>query len=139
MFIVRPLFNIDRESMFDGFGPTSALVASRHVAQVTSVEESFAYFNADNRPNGRDERSLSVGDVVQVAGATGGFTFFAVKPCGFEQVTRLAVIKALRRKGTAGYSATRDERPSALPLPAAIRLADSFLTPENALEVAAAL
>lgn len=142
MYLVRPLFNTDRETVFSGFGATSALVASRHVVQATgetpleAAEQAFAIFNRDDRPNGYDERSLSVSDVVQVMNAkTGDIVFASVESVGFQHRTRIEVIRAIRR-GQSDAPATRDERPSNLGLYAAMTLADTFLTPENAIEKA---
>jgi hypothetical protein len=67
-------FNLNtRESFFDGYSPTHQLIRSglgERIIEAASLahvaELSFEQLNADDRPNGRMERSLSVGDVLEI-------------------------------------------------------------------------
>lgn len=107
----RPLFNMTRGDRFFGFedgrgrdGTPSELRPSRHFVQVAgdetqAAEEAFEWFNRDDRPNGRNERSVSVGDVIVLSGHDRLRRFMAVEGVGFRQVQRLDVIKGLRRHG----------------------------------------
>lgn len=64
----------ERYPMLDGYTRGDILVAARFGSRsidasspITAAERMFALMNSDNRPNGKVERSLCVGDVVRVA------------------------------------------------------------------------
>jgi hypothetical protein len=83
---------------FDGYTPGDPLTLSSVVmfpeadSAKGAAEVVFGYLNADDRPNGRTERSLSVGDVVKIIippeheGATGYFVWFACEPVGWVEI-----------------------------------------------------
>ncbi len=92
-FTCLPLFNSNsRNAMFDGYADGDQLTPSAFGAmsiQAKTAEEAaeqiFAMFNADHRPNGSIERSLSVGDVVRVAQER-EVVFLSVEGSGFRKV-----------------------------------------------------
>jgi hypothetical protein len=73
-FLVTAFFNLNsRDSFMDGYSPDHHLVTSglgeREVSAATvqrAAEQVWAELNRDDRPNGRMERSLSVGDALRV-------------------------------------------------------------------------
>lgn len=52
-----------------------------------AAEQLFYLLNRDERPNGRNERSLSVGDIALVESTSGERYFFAVERFGFRELT----------------------------------------------------
>lgn len=53
---------------------------------VDAAESVFVRLNADDRPNGRREYSLSVGDVVELTRADGSREWYAVLGLGFDRI-----------------------------------------------------
>lgn len=71
-YVAQPWFNTRPEAMADGYREGDHLVLSE-VSMAPEAESPeaaadvvFAALNADERPNGKRERSLSVGDVVAI-------------------------------------------------------------------------
>ena len=61
-----------------------------------ALERVFIRLNADDRPNGRDERSLSMGDVVAIRELdANGIEYHAVACAGFETVGALVLTNVL--------------------------------------------
>jgi hypothetical protein len=108
--IARPLFNdpTDRFDAFRSFNQLTAALAPSafkfdgklHFSDpVDLAEAAFEFFNRADRPNGQYERSVSVGDVIAIFSFRCGSRFYAVENVGFEEVSRLVVIAALRKRG----------------------------------------
>lgn len=110
---VTIFFNETRGLRFERFEPEAELVRGhmdgfhqKGVAfEADSPEEAsnqaYAFFNADNRPNGMRERSLSVGDVVRVSASVAPFqseiTYLACEPLGWRRIERTD-LKRIRNK-----------------------------------------
>jgi hypothetical protein len=68
-YIAHQYFNESRNRFFK-WEPGDTMTKSEYTYHVEAdtpeeaAEQAFMYFNRDNRPNGRTERSLSVGDLV---------------------------------------------------------------------------
>ena len=83
-----------RLSTIDGWTPDATLAPSECGWVVysdgpdaeTAAERVFADLNRDDRPNGRTEYSLFVGDVVEVVRANGSREWLAVVGCGFDRI-----------------------------------------------------
>lgn len=90
-YLARPIYN-EGPGRFRGLRPDDRLVASATELTVeagtpeAAAELVFATLNRDDRPNARIERSLSVGDVVVLAGPDGPSVALAVEAIGFRRV-----------------------------------------------------
>jgi hypothetical protein len=90
-YLARPLYN-EGPGRFRGLRPDDRLVASATELTVEAgtpeavAELVFATLNGDDRPNARTERSLSVGDVVVLAGPSRPPVALAVEAIGFRRV-----------------------------------------------------
>ena len=82
---------VGRITVLDGYQPGDQLVESMYrvtgegAQSENACEHAFHRLNADNRPNGNLERSLSVGDVVRVE-TQDEITWFACERVGFKQI-----------------------------------------------------
>jgi len=94
-FAVTAYFNETRGQRFEGYcpGEQPELVPSQlealpmaHDTPEEAAEEVFAFLNHDYRPNGRTERSLSVGDLLRMERHDGVVFWLAVEGRGFRQV-----------------------------------------------------
>lgn len=72
----------------DPLTPSMLVFATEADNALVAAEEAFAYYNADDRPNGQHERSASVGDVFRVERMVGArdLTWWAVEAVGFRPV-----------------------------------------------------
>ena len=78
-------FSRNADSRTDKFSMSKFTWVSFEEAGEAVLEDIFRQANMDTRPNGRTERSLSVGDVIEIDGA---FSFM-VRNVGFEAVSRV--------------------------------------------------
>jgi hypothetical protein len=93
-------FNVTRDSRFFKWNKEAELVQSRYFVQhhvevqcklgdpwlMLLAEEMFRQGNADYRINGKTERSISVGDVIEIRVTGLGTEAMACEPFGFEQI-----------------------------------------------------
>ncbi len=59
---------------------------SHHDLALDACDQVFGLMNADNRPNGKTERSLSVGDVIALEDEEGKLYVYAVESVGFKKL-----------------------------------------------------
>ena len=84
----------DYVPMMDGYRSHSPLERSIITLDVEALDvdsalgQAWEYYNADDRPNGKLERSLSVGDVIVIRPESGSVgRLFAVDRVGFTELT----------------------------------------------------
>lgn len=79
-----------RVPVSDGFHPGDFFLIQSEFVEIegpyaedeAALAEIWRYFNADDRPNGSYQRSLSVGDVIYLEG-----TVYAIESVGFRRLT----------------------------------------------------
>lgn len=88
--------NLNLREKFFGYRPAHIVVP----AGVTTVDNddrsavlahAFAYWNADDRPNGQTAPSLSVGDVVEIVWDGGAHGWYACDRFGWSQISEPAI------------------------------------------------
>ncbi len=102
-FVVRAYFQTADDFLFRPYSGVGRFVPSMlndmtiQAASVTAAADKvYALLNADERKNGRNERSLSVGDVLEVYEAPDGqdeLTVLAVEPSGFKEIDLFTFIR----------------------------------------------
>jgi hypothetical protein len=87
-YLVTAYFNLHtRESFMDGYAPHHTLVRSgldecprTGESLLAMAENVWRLLNADERPNGKMERSLSIGDCLRVQAPGGDVIWLACQP-----------------------------------------------------------
>lgn len=104
-YLATLLFNTNhRNAMCDGYTSTDVMratelgtVAIDAAGLQSAAAQIFELFNADDRPNGATERSMCVGDVVQITGqadATAYNVYLACEPTGWRLVFTVPTLQA---------------------------------------------